>query len=101
MIYTMIDSIMTINLYAVPTLLTRLLGVVHDFDDFGGASAELVSWELGLDSVDVTGAWERAIQNGYLEPAPPDRVLGEQMFRITTCGREALDLELSRTSQSA
>jgi hypothetical protein len=89
------------NLYVVTPLIIRALGVVHDFDEFGGASAELVSWELGVDSTDVTGPWERAIQQGYLTPAPPDHVLGEQMFRITTRGREALVGELARMPQGA
>lgn len=64
--------------------------VASDFDEFGGASLELVAWELGLDEDTVQVVWRQAVAEGLLVAAPRDEVLGEDMWRVTERGRRAL-----------
>ncbi len=64
--------------------------VAEDFDAFGGASLELAAWELGLDHDAVNAVWRQAVAEGLLVAAPRDEVLGEEMWRITERGRQAL-----------
>ncbi len=37
-----------------------------DFDMYGGASPELVAWELVVSDQDVVGAWATAIARGWI-----------------------------------
>jgi GT2 family glycosyltransferase len=60
----------------------RLMAVMRDFDEFGGASIELVAWELGEPPSLLTAAWSRAIADGLLEPAGVDSVFGEPLWRL-------------------
>lgn len=66
------------------------LAVASEFDDFGGASLELAAWELGLDHDTVRVVWRQAVAEGLLEAAPQDEVLGEEMWRVTERGHQAL-----------
>jgi hypothetical protein len=64
----------------------RLLDVVADFEELGGASLGLVAWELDVTEPQVSEAWGAAIAAGWLEPAGRDEVSGEQMWRLTVDG---------------
>jgi len=59
------------------------MAVMRDFDEFGGASIELVAWELGQPSSLLTGAWSQAIASGVLEPAGTDSIFGEPVWRLS------------------
>jgi hypothetical protein len=67
----------------------RLLEVMADFDEFGGASMGLVAWELYVPEQDVAVAWDRAFTNGWLQPAGHDSPNDEQLWRLTLTGRAA------------
>jgi hypothetical protein len=66
----------------------RLLEVMRDFDEFGGASIELVAWELGSPVSDLSTAWAQAIADGLLEPAGLDSVFGEPLWRLRNRHRD-------------
>jgi hypothetical protein len=66
------------------TSLQAVLQVVGEFDEYGGASVGLVSWELCLDERLVAGAWEQATGSGLIAPAGYDR--HEQLWRLTPAG---------------
>ena len=68
-----------------------LLDVMADFDQFGGASRELVAWELCIEENAVSAAWSRAIASGLLERSGTDEVPGEETWRLTTPGRRAYE----------
>ncbi len=68
-----------------------LLDVMADFDQFGGASLELVTWELSIEESAVTAAWSGAIADGLLKRSGIDEVPGEDMWRLTTSGRRAYE----------
>jgi hypothetical protein len=68
-----------------------LLDVVAEFDRFGGASLELVAWELSIEESAVSAAWSRAIADGLLERSGTDEVPGEDTWRLTTLGRRAYE----------
>ena len=68
-----------------------LLDVMPDFDQFGGASLELVAWELYIEESAVSAAWSRAIADGLLERSGTDEVPGEETWRLTTRGRRACE----------
>ena len=68
-----------------------LLDVMADFDQFGGASLELVAWELCIEESAVSAAWSRAIADGLLECCGTDEVPGEETWRLTTRGRRAYE----------
>ena len=68
-----------------------LLDVMADFDQFGGASRELVAWELCMEESAVSAAWSRAIADGLLERSGTDDVPGEVTWRLTTRGRRAYE----------
>ena len=68
-----------------------LLEVMADFDQFGGASRELVAWELCIEESAVSAAWSRAIAGGLLERSGTDEVPGEVTWRLTTRGRRAYE----------
>ena len=68
-----------------------LLDVMADFDQFGGASLELVAWELSIEESAVTAAWSGAIADGLLKRSGIDEVPGEDMWRLTTGGRRAYE----------
>jgi hypothetical protein len=61
----------------------RLMAVMRDFDEFGGASIELVAWELGEPPSLLTTAWSEAIADGLLEPAGIDSIFGEPLWRLS------------------
>jgi hypothetical protein len=69
--------------------LHSVLDVLADFDQFGGASLELVAWELDVDESAVSAAWSQAIDDRLLEQSWTDRVLGEKMWRLSDRGRRA------------
>ena len=62
-----------------------------DFDEFGGASLELVAWELCIEESAVSAAWSRAIADGLLERCGTDEVPSEETWRLTTRGRRAYE----------
>jgi hypothetical protein len=64
----------------------RLLEVLADFDEHGGASRGLVAWELFVDEQQVKAVWEHAIAEGWLKPAGRDFPYGEQLYRLTLSG---------------
>jgi pimeloyl-ACP methyl ester carboxylesterase len=63
-----------------------VLGVVADFDQFGGASLALVTWELAIEKQHGARAWEQAQADALIEPAGRDPVHGEQLWRLTARG---------------
>ena len=67
-----------------------LLEVMADFDQFGGASRELVAWELCIEESAVSAAWSRAIADGLLERSGTDEVRGEETWRLTSWGSSRL-----------
>lgn len=66
-----------------------LLDVMSDFDQFGGASLELVAWELYIDESAGSAAWSRAIADGLIERSETHEVPGEETWKLTTWGRSA------------
>ena len=64
----------------------RVLEVVGDFDQTGGASLGLVAWELSVHEERVIDAWERAQADDLIKPAGNDPLHGEQMWRLTVGG---------------
>jgi hypothetical protein len=74
------------------SMLARVLDVLDDFDSFGGASEELVAWELGIEPSAVTDTWRRAIERGLLAPAARDSIFGEEMWRLSAKGRVMLEI---------
>jgi hypothetical protein len=69
--------------------LTDVLRVVDEFASLGGASLELVAWELGAEVREVESVWRRALCEGMLEYEGIDH--GESMWRLGESGRAALD----------
>jgi hypothetical protein len=67
----------------------RLLGVLAEFDPLGGASLGLSAWELFATEQQLQGAWQRAINQGWLAPAGYDQVYNERLWRLTASGRAA------------
>ena len=63
-----------------------VLGVVADFDQFGGASLALVTWELAIEKQHGARAWEQAQADALIEPAGWDPVHGERLWRLTPRG---------------
>ena len=63
-----------------------VLGVVREFDNLGGASLGLVSWELCVEDRAVHAAWQAAVDEGMLEPAGQDLVGGEDLWRLSGTG---------------
>jgi diguanylate cyclase (GGDEF)-like protein len=68
-----------------------VLDVGAQFDESGGASVELTAWELDTQVVRVMPAWSRAIKHGLLEPVGKDPLTGEEMWRLSDEGRQALE----------
>jgi hypothetical protein len=68
----------------------KVLEVVGDFDQTGGASLGLVAWELSVDEERVIDAFEQAQADGLIKPAGNDPLHGEQMWRLTVGGWAAL-----------
>ncbi|MDQ6775503.1 MAG: GGDEF domain-containing protein [Actinomycetota bacterium] len=66
-----------------------VLDVAAQFDELGGASVELMAWELDVELARVVSAWSRALKQGYLEPAGTDKASGEEMWRLSAEGRRA------------
>ena len=64
----------------------RVLEVVGDFDQTGGASLGLVAWELAVDEQRVIDAWEQAQADDLIKPAGSDPLHGEPMWRLTVGG---------------
>jgi hypothetical protein len=61
----------------------RLLSVMRDFDEFGGASLELVAWELSEPPSRIDPAWSKLIAQGLIEPAGVDSIFGEPLWRLS------------------
>lgn len=71
--------------------LSRVLEVLAEFDQFGGASVELVAWELSVDVSAVARGWSRAVTAGLVEQAGTDQLHeGERLWRLTEAGRRAV-----------
>ena len=68
----------------------NVLDVFADFDQFGGASIELVAWELDVDQSSIIGAWTQAINDGLLERSGSDSTGGhnEELWSLTDRGRQ-------------
>jgi DNA-binding MarR family transcriptional regulator len=66
-----------------------VLDVLAEFDEFGGASRDLVAWELDVDESAVAAAWARAIDDGLLEESVVRDALSEKMWRLTEQGKRA------------
>jgi hypothetical protein len=63
----------------------QLLEVLARFDEFGGASAGLVAWDVFVDEQDVRPAWEHAIAEGWLNLS--GRGQGDEpLYRLTLAG---------------
>jgi hypothetical protein len=60
----------------------RLMAVMRDFDEFGGASLELVAWELGEPASRIEPSWSKLVAEGLIEPAGVDSVFGEPLWRL-------------------
>ncbi len=82
--------------------LQSVLRVFADFEPFGGASIELVAWELGVDQRELDAAWSEAIGTALLEPYGRQNVVGmeERVWRLTGNGR-ARARESERTPRIA
>ena len=63
-----------------------VLEVLADFDDLGGASPNLVAWELFVEEQRVADAWEQMPADGLLKPAGRDPADDEQLWRLTPGG---------------
>jgi DNA-binding PadR family transcriptional regulator len=72
-----------------PVALQRVLNVLADFDEFGGASRDLVAWELDVEESAVAAAWARAVDDGLLEESVVHDALSEKMWRLTERGKRA------------
>ena len=66
------------------TSLQAVLQVVGEFDEYGGASAGLVAWELCVDERLVAGAWEQATATGLIAAAGYHQ--HERLWRLTPAG---------------
>ena len=66
-----------------------LLDVMADLDQFGGASLELVAWDLYMEESAGSAAWSRAVADGILERSGTDDVSGEETWRLTMARRRA------------
>lgn len=68
-----------------------VLQVLADFEHSGGASGQLVAWELDVDQGSITAAWSQAVDHGLLERCGSDVVDGreEEMWRLTERGQQA------------
>lgn len=64
-----------------------VLAVLAELDGFGGASMELVAWELDVDPQIVAGYWDRARAERLISRFEPDPTLGEELWRLTSWGR--------------
>jgi diguanylate cyclase (GGDEF)-like protein len=71
----------------------RVLAVVRDFQLSGGASLGLVAWELCVADQAVAASWKQSIHDGLLEPAGQDLQSGEDLWRISRRGWEALGVD--------
>jgi DNA-binding PadR family transcriptional regulator len=69
--------------------LQSVLDVLADFHQFGGASLELVAWELGADESAVSAAWSLAIDDCLLEQSGTDDIFDEKMWKLSDRGRRA------------
>jgi hypothetical protein len=76
----------------------RVLEVMADFDESGGASMGLVAWELYVPEQAVVVAWDQAVANGWLQPAGHDSANDEQLWRLTLSGRAASAKSRRRSS---
>jgi hypothetical protein len=72
-----------------PVALQRVLDVLADFDEFGGASRDLLAWELDVEESAVAPAWARAIEDGLLEESAVRDALSDKMWRLSERGKRA------------
>jgi hypothetical protein len=66
-----------------------VLEALVEFDEFGGASFELIVWEYGLQPGAVVDAWEQVRAGGLVDAIGNDKFSGEQMYRLNDAGWEA------------
>jgi hypothetical protein len=79
--------------------LSRVLAVLAEFDQFGGASVELVAWELSVDVSAIARGWSRAVTAGLVEQAGIDELHeGERLWRLTEAGRRAVQSNCGASS---
>jgi hypothetical protein len=78
---------------------TRLdvLAVLGDFDRAGGASLNLLAWELVRSPELVASTWDAAEAEGLIRAVGADPRTGELIFRLTAGGWE----EVRRTDLGA
>jgi hypothetical protein len=67
-----------------------LLETIGEFDRSGGASLGLVASELSVEQERVANAWNAARATGLIKPASVDRVVAEQLWRLSADGWRAL-----------
>jgi hypothetical protein len=68
-----------------------ILRALNDFDACGGASLELVAWELTCATIDIEVRWRALFRDGLIAPVRFDHCVGERFFRLTGAGRRVLD----------
>ena len=61
--------------------LQRVLEVVGNFDESGGASLSLIAWELFVEEQLVVRAWKQAVAEGLFRPAGRDGGDDERLWR--------------------
>jgi hypothetical protein len=68
-----------------------VLRVLTEFEQSGGASVQLIAWELDVDQSRVIAAWTKAIDDGLIERCGSDTVDGreEEMWILTEAGHRA------------
>jgi hypothetical protein len=80
-----------------PLSLESVLDVLADFDGFGGASIQLVAWELDVDETVVEQIWTAAVSDGLIERSGVrESDARHEMWRITERGRQTQDLTQER-----
>jgi GGDEF domain-containing protein len=63
-----------------------VLEVIREFEAFGGASQELVAWELDLDLADLAETWLQVRDQNLIWPAGRELSSGELAWRLTAAG---------------
>jgi transposase-like protein len=67
-----------------PVSLIVLLETLLLFANNGGASANQVAWDLGVEEHRVTQAWQQAINDGLIAPAGHDHQ--HCIYQLTAAG---------------
>jgi hypothetical protein len=76
-----------------PVPLESVLDALAEFDQFGGASIQLVAWELDIDETTAALAWSVATADGLIERSGmADRRERMEMWRLTERGWQTRDV---------